>query len=180
MRSCFLYCCLYPEDYSIPEKEIIEYWFCEGLLNEFDTISEARMQGYSILNSLFSACLLESADKEAHVKKHDVIHDMALWIACELEEEEKKFFVKAGAQLIDAPKVESWQVVRRMSLMQNRIEVLSERPICPNLQTLFLNNNNLKIIRDGFFQFMPHLRVLKLSDNGLRQLPEGILELISL
>lgn len=58
---------------------------------------------YSILNSLFSACLLESDDEEDHVKMHDVIRDMALGIGCELEEDEKKFFVKAEVRLIEAP-----------------------------------------------------------------------------
>ncbi|XWS11809.1 hypothetical protein CRYUN_Cryun37aG0032700 [Craigia yunnanensis] len=53
--------------------------------------------------------------------------------------------------------------------------------IFPNLQTLFLNDNNLQVIRDGFFQFIPHLRVLNLSNNyGIKELPEGISELIAL
>ncbi|MBA0785569.1 hypothetical protein Gotri_025458, partial [Gossypium trilobum] len=39
MKSCLLYCCLHPEDYCIPKKRSVEYWFCEGLLNKFDRIS---------------------------------------------------------------------------------------------------------------------------------------------
>ncbi|XWS11810.1 hypothetical protein CRYUN_Cryun37aG0032800 [Craigia yunnanensis] len=113
MRCCLLYCCLFPGDYNIPKKSLVEYWFCEGLLNVFDRISEAQMQGHSILNSLLSSCLLESAGEDS-VKMHDVIHQMALWIASELEVEEKKFFVKAGVQLIEEPEVKAWEGVRRM------------------------------------------------------------------
>ncbi|GMJ06984.1 suppressors of topp4-1 [Hibiscus trionum] len=61
MKCCLLYCCMYPEDYNIPKKRLVEYWFCEGLLNEFDRISEAQMQGDHIINSLLSSCLLERA-----------------------------------------------------------------------------------------------------------------------
>ncbi|MBA0778702.1 hypothetical protein Gotri_006531, partial [Gossypium trilobum] len=39
MKCCLLYCYLYPEDYCIPKKRLVEYWFCQGLLNKFDRIS---------------------------------------------------------------------------------------------------------------------------------------------
>ncbi|KAK8546902.1 hypothetical protein V6N13_093941 [Hibiscus sabdariffa] len=168
------------------EKEtLVEYWFCEGLLNEFDRIREAEMQGDHIINSLLGACLLERAGKSHHgdecVKMHDLIRDMCLSIACELQAQEKNVFVKAGAQLLKMPDVKAWEGAKRMSVMQNRIQVLGETPKCPNLRTLFLSHNKLKVISDGFFQFIPHLTVLDLSENrDLKALPEGISQLISL
>ncbi|KAK8575878.1 hypothetical protein V6N12_063529 [Hibiscus sabdariffa] len=185
MKCCLLYCCMYPEDCHISTKTLVEYWFCEGLLNEFDSIREAEMQGDHIINSLLSACLLERAGKSRYrdecVKMHDLIRDMCLWIACELQAQEKNVFVEAGAQLLKMPDVKAWEGAKRMSVMQNRIEVLRETPKCPNLRTLFLNHNKLKMISDGFFQFIPHLIVLNLSKNrDLKALPEGISQLISL
>ncbi|KAK8976806.1 hypothetical protein V6N11_047576 [Hibiscus sabdariffa] len=68
-----------------------------------------------------------------------------------------------------------------MSLMQNRIKVLRGTPKCPNLQTMFLMRNNLKVIDNGFFGFMLNLTVLNMSGNrNLEALPEGISQLISL
>ncbi|KAE8724280.1 putative Disease resistance protein family [Hibiscus syriacus] len=185
MKCCLLYCCLYPEDHNIPTKTLVEYWFCEGFLNEFDRISEAQMQGVHIINSLLNACLLERAEesfyREEYVKMHDVIRDMCLWITCELETEKNDFFVKAGAQLFEEPDVKAWEGAKRMSVMQNHIKILRETPKCPNLRTLFLRKNELQVISNGFFQFMPHLTVLNLSENdGLHVLPEGISQLASL
>ncbi|XP_017643609.1 disease resistance protein SUMM2-like [Gossypium arboreum] len=184
MRSCFLYCCLHPEDYCIPKKRLVEYWFCEGLLIEFDRISEAQMQSDHIINFLLNACLLENGGEihgEECVKMHDVIRDMALWITRNSEATENNFFVKAGAQLYEEPDVKAWESVKRMSVMTNKIEVLKETPKCPNLRTLFLSQNELQVISDGFFQFMPHLTVLDLSRNlRLHVLPEGISLLVCL
>ncbi|TYI24247.1 hypothetical protein ES332_A06G220400v1 [Gossypium tomentosum] len=178
MRSCFLYCCLHPEDYCIPKKRLVEYWFCEGLLIEFDRISEAQMQSDHIINCLLNACLLENSGEihgEECVKMHDVIRDMAVWITRNSEATE------AGAQLYEEPDVKAWESVKRMSVMTNKIEVLKEIPKCPNLRTLFLSQNELQVISDGFFQFMPHLIVLDLSRNlRLRVLPEGISLLVYL
>ncbi|MBA0673489.1 hypothetical protein Goklo_023982, partial [Gossypium klotzschianum] len=111
MRSCFLYCCLHPEDYCIPKKRLVEYWFCEGLLNEYDRVSDAQMQSNDIISSLLNACLLENGGEihgEECVKMHDVIRDMALWIAHNSEATEHNFFVQAGAQLYEEPYVKAW------------------------------------------------------------------------
>ncbi|MBA0627416.1 hypothetical protein Godav_004930, partial [Gossypium davidsonii] len=159
MKCCFLYCCLYPEDYCIPKKRLMEYWFCEGLLNEFDRISEAQMQGNDIISSLLNACLLENCGViggENCVKMHDVIHDMALWITRKFEATESNFFVKADVKLFKEPDVKAWESGKRISLMKNKIAVLKETPKCPNLRTLFLSQNELQMISNGFFQFILH------------------------
>ncbi|TXG68572.1 hypothetical protein EZV62_003507 [Acer yangbiense] len=120
---------------------------------------------------------------EAHtseiVRMHDVIRDMALWIACEVEEE--KFLVCSGIGLTRAPEIREWENVKRMSLMKNKIENLSEIPNCPELLTLFLQRNPLKMLTSGFFGHMIHLKVLNLSRNhNLTELPVGISELVEL
>ncbi|KAK8525056.1 hypothetical protein V6N12_029904 [Hibiscus sabdariffa] len=70
----------------------------------FEDDFEAPLQGYRIINSLCSACLLES-DGEGCVKMHDVVRDMALWITCELEAGERKFYAKAEVGLHQIPKI---------------------------------------------------------------------------
>ncbi|XP_052485106.1 probable disease resistance protein At5g63020 isoform X3 [Gossypium raimondii] len=177
-RSCFLYCSLYPEDYLIDDDELVDCWIGEGLLDEHTYLRNARNQGHFIIGSLIDACLLEKGPY-GRVKMHDVIRDMALWIAGESENE--RFFVKSGVQLKEQPKAKKWEEVTRMSLRKNQIENLTEILECPNLRTLFLSSNDLKVIMDDFFNSMPMLRVLDLFNNmNLEELPVGIAKLVSL
>ncbi|XP_022724510.1 probable disease resistance protein At1g12280 isoform X2 [Durio zibethinus] len=179
-RTCLLYCSLFSEDYPIDKEKLIDFWIGEGFLDGHGNTSLARNQGHQMIGSLLHACLLEEIN-EFRIKMHDVIRDMSLWIACECEEEKWRFFVQAGYQLTKLPEVQNWGSIRRMSLMKNRIENLVEAPNCRDLQTLFLNGNQLKVINNDFFQFMCGLKVLNLSGNrGIEELPVGISKLVSL
>ncbi|KAJ4718346.1 Disease resistance protein [Melia azedarach] len=172
IRSCFLYCCLFPEDFWFDKEDLIDCWIDEGFANDFE-------DGFAIISDLLRACLLEEAGD--HVKMHDVIRDMALWIACKIEKEKENFLVRVSARLTNAPKIEEWKGVKRISLMENKIESLSTIPTCPSLLTLILVKNNITTINNGFFQFMPSLRVLNLAYNrNLTEVPSGISCLISL
>lgn len=179
IRSCFLYCCLFPEDYKIDKRNLIDYWIDEGFLDEYGE-SRAVNGGYTIIGDLIRACLLENEQGNC-VTMHDVARDMALWIACQIQKEKQTFLVLAGAGLTEAPTVESCKVVRRISLRNNQIQNLSQSPICPQLQTLLLDFNNLLSISYHFLEHMPSLRVLDLSYNlFLTSLPSGVSKLVSL
>ncbi|XP_031265164.1 probable disease resistance protein At5g63020 [Pistacia vera] len=165
VRSCFLYCSLFSEDYKVDKRDLIDRWIGEGFLDEYEGIG-ARNQGYHFIGILLNACLLEEVSGvDDKVKMHDVIRDMALWIACEVEKEKESFLVHAGARLTEAPKADKWIGVRRISLMANEIENLSEVPTCPGLLTLFLKDNRLKMINNDFFQSISSLKLLDLSFN---------------
>ncbi|XVE58782.1 hypothetical protein DITRI_Ditri04bG0196900 [Diplodiscus trichospermus] len=180
IRTCLLYCCLFSEDYWINKDKLIDLWIGDGFLDGHGNRSLGRDQGHHIIGFLLHACLLEEIN-ESRIKMHDVIRDMCLWIACKCEEEKWRFFVQAGYQLTKLPKTRNWGSIRRMSLMENRIQNLEEMPNSPHLQTLFLNDNKLKVINNYFFQFMSGLRVLDLSGNsGIKELPLGISRLVSL
>ncbi|GLT46127.1 hypothetical protein SLA2020_199070 [Shorea laevis] len=67
--------------------------------------------------------------------------------------------------------------------MNNKIQSLRGTPDCPDLLTLFLENNDLQSMRLAmdFFQNMVSLTVLNLSNNlFLTELPVGISNLVSL
>ncbi|XP_058074733.1 probable disease resistance protein At5g63020 isoform X2 [Magnolia sinica] len=177
IKSCFLYCALFPEDYSIDKEKLIDYWIGEGFLDGWDDdLDEAHNKGHDIIGRLKAACLLETGSKEkTMVKLHDVIRDMALWIASECGEKKKRFLVRAGVGLTHAPEFERWKEAERISLMKNDIKEVTETPQCPNLLTLMLQwNINFRKVHTDFFQFMPLLGVLDLSMSRIVGLPAAI------
>ncbi|KAF8391889.1 hypothetical protein HHK36_022229 [Tetracentron sinense] len=179
IQSCFLYCSLYPEDFDINKEELIEHWVGEGFITEFDDMNQARYQGHDIIETLKLACMLERGNNtDSEVKMHDVIRDLALWIACECGRKKDMFFVQAGVGLNKAPEIKKWEETERISLMKNDIRTLTETPTCHNLITLFLSKN-LKLVRisDGFFKSMTSLRVLDLSLTRIREFPMEIVKL---
>ncbi|KAM3266894.1 hypothetical protein P3L10_003889 [Capsicum annuum] len=59
IRSCFLYCSLYPA--AIPTDDLIHCWWAEGILGEHDTYEEAYNRGITLIESLKDGDLCEDA-----------------------------------------------------------------------------------------------------------------------
>lgn len=166
VRQCFQYCSLFPEDYLIQEKNLLQYWVGEGFLGGCKSLEEAVNKGYDIIGALKVSCLLEESfgdDDQAGVKMHDVIRDMALWVASDCGANKSKFLVLAGAKIIHVPKVEKWRDAGRISLMENLSPTLYGNPDCPNLFTLLLRSSRMCKLPNNFFLFMPLFRVLDLQ-----------------
>ncbi|XP_059296691.1 probable disease resistance protein At4g27220 isoform X2 [Lycium ferocissimum] len=156
LQKCFLYCCLFPEDFKIKRDELIHLFIVEGLLVRRNSRAAEFDQGHAVLNKLERACLLESVlnDKGKSVRMHDLVRQMALRIA----RDEFKWMVKAGAQLRELPGEQEWsEDLDKVSLMENDIKEISQP----------LSN-------------MPGLHVLDLSYTSLQQLPSSVSNLVSL
>ena len=182
IKSCFIYCSIFPEDYAIYNEQLIKLLIGEGFLSRVHDIHEARDQGRKIINNLKHACLLESC-RNGIVKMHDLIRDMALWLYSECGMEKNKVLVcNKVSGLKEVQEISKWKEAERMSLWDRNVEKLPETLLCPNLKTLFVREcYKLKTIPSGFFQFIPLLRVLDLSCNHrITELPAGIGELKAL
>ncbi|PIA26899.1 hypothetical protein AQUCO_08600049v1 [Aquilegia coerulea] len=181
-RVCFLFCALYPEDSSISIEDLIQKWIGAGYIRDFVDFEEAFNMGHSIIGTLKRTCLLENGDDDDEVKMHDVIRELALWIARECGREEGKVFVKSGHALTEIPMNNICPtVVQTISLIDTKINHLQTLPSCPNLSTFFApHNRDLKHINEDFFLSMPNLKFLDLSSNKITKLPTSICELFEL
>ncbi|MQM21594.1 hypothetical protein Taro_054637 [Colocasia esculenta] len=192
-RECLLYCSLFPEDHSIKIDQLIEYWIGEGFLDAGDlpgscSIPQAREMGYNIIKKLKNACLLESGqDEDKHVKMHDIVRDMALWLAGNKADRSKRFIACAGKGFADLSGVDGWESARRISFVrQEVVELPSPAVECPNLLTLLLVANPLVrrqetvVVPRNLFEFMPALHVLDLSRANIREIPGEIGLLVEL
>ncbi|GLT90489.1 hypothetical protein SLE2022_084190 [Rubroshorea leprosula] len=178
IQECFLYCSLYPEDWNISRKDLIENWICEGIVGKLRSRREMHDKGNAILNRLLNCCLLEEANKKACVKMHDVVRDMALRIK---STGPGRFMVKAGMRLTEIPDEDEWnEDLDKVSLMKNVISYIPQNmsPKCLMLSTLILEGNyRLRQIPECFFANMPLLKFLDLSRTGIEGLPNSICNL---
>lgn len=164
-QQCFLYCTLFPEYGSISKEQLVDYWLAEGmLLNDCE-------KGYQIIQSLISACLLQtSSSMSSKVKMHHVIRHLGLWL---VNMADKKFLVQAGMALDNAPSAGEWKEATRISIMSNNFTDISFSPKCKHVTTLLIQNNpNLNMLGWGFFKSMSSLKVLDLSHTAITSLPE--------
>lgn len=172
---CFLYCSLYPENFSMKVSELIHCWTADGLIDEHQTLEESLNNGIALIETLKDSCMFEQGDGIGTVKIHGVLRDLAIWIS--LNEEESGFFCQpsSGLQVIPEKLQSSF---RRVSFMNNDVSRLPGRLLgCSSLSVLFLQGNPLKKIPDGFFREVRTLRVLNLSRTHITALPRSVLQL---
>ena len=178
MKSCFLVCSLFPEDFSIDISELTKYWLAEGLIDEHQTYDNIHNRGFAVAEYLKDCCLLEHGDpKETTVKMHDVVRDVAIWIASSLEHGCKSL-VRSGIRLRKVSESEMLKLVKRISYMNNEIERLPDCPIsCSEATTLLLQGNSpLERVPEGFLLGFPALRVLNLGETKIQRLPHSLLQ----
>ncbi|XXG69461.1 hypothetical protein AAC387_Pa06g2321 [Persea americana] len=183
VKMCFLYCSLFPEDYEISVKQLIRWWIMEGFIDNVNNLADASNKGHRIIEELKRRCLLEEGirDDGVRVKMHDVIRDLALYIASSSCNEGPKFLVIAKKGLNEPPPEGTWREFERISLMMNDITELPVKPECPNLISLLLRENHrITAVPHSFFELMPALQVLDLSYTSITSLSVSSSSLLNL
>ncbi|XP_019175885.1 PREDICTED: disease resistance protein At4g27190-like [Ipomoea nil] len=152
----------------------------QGLIDEQQDFEQQQNEVLHIVDYLKDSCLLERGHRVNHVKMHDVVRDVGVWIAKSLEEG-CKAIIKAG---ISGTQI-SQQLfnfsggVKRVSFMASNIEFLPNCNIqCAEASTLFLQGNQTLLeVPNTFLQGFQMLRILDLSDTKIKFLPHSLLQL---
>ncbi|XP_028779160.1 disease resistance protein At4g27190-like [Neltuma alba] len=83
-KLLFLVCAMFPEDHEIEIEDLFRYGVGLGLCKDADSFEIARSQVRAAINVLVDSSLLMfsvSSRKEKCVKMHDIVRDVALWVA---------------------------------------------------------------------------------------------------
>ncbi|KAH7833720.1 hypothetical protein Vadar_017962 [Vaccinium darrowii] len=180
LQDCFLCCSLYPEGHYIPVEELIDLWIAEGLIVGRNSGETKFDKGHDILRKLTSRRLLKSCTNEfgvEFIQMRNLMRETALRITSS----SPRFMVKDAKGQESVPDEDWSEDLEKISFMYSQIRELPIRPpVCPRLTTLLLNETGLEEIPDSFFTNMPRLKVLDLSDNKIKSLPESISNLENL
>ncbi|XVE80892.1 hypothetical protein DITRI_Ditri15bG0017500 [Diplodiscus trichospermus] len=84
IKQCFVYCSIFPKDFSIQKEQLIQLWMAEGFLHQAKGNSQLAYEdiGNEYFNNLLSNSLLQDVEKDligciTGCKMHDLVHDLA-------------------------------------------------------------------------------------------------------
>jgi hypothetical protein len=119
-KSCFLLCCLFPEDYDIPIEYLVRYGVGRRLFAKIDNVAEARSRVHAMVKDLKRSFLLLNSEKEECVKMHDVVWDVAISIA-----DQQGFLVGCNDKMQEWPEKDTYGHYAAISLFLSRNEKAS-------------------------------------------------------
>ncbi|OMO58719.1 Disease resistance protein [Corchorus olitorius] len=85
LKQCFLYCCIFPEDYLIKRRRLIRLWMAEGFVEPIkDSTPELVAERYLmelICRGLLQVVTRNESGRPKRCKMHDVLRELALSIS---------------------------------------------------------------------------------------------------
>ncbi|TVU23557.1 hypothetical protein EJB05_25931, partial [Eragrostis curvula] len=191
LKQCFLYCALYPEDWTMYRDDLVRFWIVEGFIEKHDNqLMEDTAEEYYY--ELISRNLL-LPDPLYFDQDRCKMHDHLRQLACHLSRQECFFGDPQSLENKYMPKL------RRISVVtEKEVDVLSyfdkqkfrvrtfmmfcykslafDHSLCkrlPYVRVLDLGGSSLQTIPD-YIGSLIHLRLLILSSTNITCLPESI------
>uniref|UniRef100_A0A2N9I836 Uncharacterized protein n=1 Tax=Fagus sylvatica TaxID=28930 RepID=A0A2N9I836_FAGSY len=170
-KSCFLLCCLFPEDYSIPIEYLVRYGVGRRLFEKIDNVAEARSRVHAMVKDLKRSFLLLDSELEECVKMHDVVRDVSISIA-----EELGFLVGCNDKMEEWPKKDTYENYVAISLFSRERKKHPDRLECSKLELLQLScgKDTQQMLPANMFQGMKELKVLSMQGMSFPSLPQSI------
>ncbi|KAK1281132.1 Disease resistance protein [Acorus gramineus] len=177
-KSCFLFCSMFGEDVEIDVEDLTMYAMGEKFLKRVNSLQEARHRVKFLVNKLKASCLLLEGRSENYVKMHDVIRDMAIYIASDKKEGCLSKVCSGNQCWNEADDLKECRRLFVLGKYNNTIILPEEPPECSQIHTLVLEE--IKNIPDNFFEKMTSLRVLHLRNIRMSRLPASMSHLTNL
>ncbi|WCJ39164.1 Disease resistance protein RPM1 [Euphorbia peplus] len=175
LKRCFLYCCLFPEDYAIKRKRLIRLWMAEGFVEHVRGATPEQVGEVHLLQlvrrSMLQAVKRNSFGLPKACKMHDMLQELALSVA-----EKEKFC----SVYDDRKGVQYDGIARRLSIQANDIDDKLNQPMS-QLRSFFTFSIDTPIASfDTLVSRFKLLRVMDLEDAPIEKLPNNVVTLFNL
>ncbi|CAL0314651.1 unnamed protein product [Lupinus luteus] len=181
LKRCFVYCSLFPKDYTFSKDKLILLWMAEDLLEQPKPGKTFEEIGYEYFDALVSRLFFKQFSTENDLfVMHDLIHDLAISVG-------GKFYVQSeDPRNADEISTETRHLsyTRLTNLISKDLDVFSR---IKSLRTLLhmahstISNESNENVQNVTLSNNKCLRVLSIdSDIKLKVLPDSICELIHL
>ncbi|KAM5562893.1 hypothetical protein ABKV19_017860 [Rosa sericea] len=163
-KSCFLLCCAFPESEEFPIEWLVMFGIGLGLFKDIDSISEARDYITTLVDTLKNRSLLLEDDEKDYVRMHDVVRDVAVYIASKELAQKKSDKLERRFMCREAVELNHWLKSSSLTAGMSTTELLVLVPTdgieleLPS--TIFDGMENLKVL-EIWRSILPSLSLLK-------------------
>ncbi|KAJ4847917.1 hypothetical protein Tsubulata_049675, partial [Turnera subulata] len=176
LKHCFLYCCLFPEDYTIKRKRLARLWMAEGFIENLRGLTPEGIADRYLVE-LIRRSLLQMVETDVYgLPKACRMHDMLRELALSKSEEEKfcaLYDDRIGARQGGA--------VRRLSIQSSRADIKPWEGMTQLRSfNLFVSGDIDPTMINNLLCGFKLLRVLDLQDAPIALLPDHIFTLFNL
>ncbi|KAF9660621.1 hypothetical protein SADUNF_SadunfUnG0008400 [Salix dunnii] len=185
MRPCFLYCAVFPKDYTFKRDALIKLWMAQGFLRETQN-QEMEATGGECFEALAARSFFQDFEKDEddgriiECKMHDMVHDFAQSMT-----KNEIFSLEIDGGPAES-KIGSFSRDARHSMVVFRNDDAYSFPATihsfKKLRSLIVNGSPspMNAALPHLIANLSCLRTLKLSDCGIEEVPSNIGKLIHL
>ncbi|TYJ12499.1 hypothetical protein E1A91_A11G355500v1 [Gossypium mustelinum] len=198
LKHCFAFCRLYPKDYEIDVRTLVQFWIAQGFVKQSNPKQSLEEIGFRYFKDLVERSFFQEVEgdliEEMTCKMHDVMHDLA-----ELVAGTESTIVDSNLSISQVG-----EKCRHISINVSLIPLLKGKKLRTLLHfpkaryylsdetwdSIIVNCRCLRVLEMNFLYFttiprsiykLKHLRYLDFSKNrGLRSLPESICKIQNL
>jgi len=158
-QSLLLLCSMFPEDCEIDLEDLFRFGRGFDRIGRFGTMENARREMDEAIDMLKNCFLLMHVKEKQWVKMHDLVRDVALWIA---RKSGKAIFTRTKVDpraLADDETLKDTKAIAVWDL--ESYDVLNFKIICPTLEILLLSSGLMGVeLSDGCLQSLEKLKTL--------------------
>ncbi|XP_058111634.1 disease resistance protein RPM1-like [Magnolia sinica] len=175
LKHCFLYCCMFPEDYLIRRNKLIRLWVAEGFVEDagkvpMEEVAEDYLMELIHRNTL-QVVKTNLSGRVIACQMHDIVRELALSLC----DEEKFCITYDGQQTRQGGKVRRMSIYNSGETIQHSMSMSQLRSLLVFERSTSLSSS-LNTIASSFML----LRVLDLQGVPIESLPDELTNLFNL